>query len=141
MLTRYHVVLLKASSCGVKFIFSLCPFWSQSTCFNLWIASLHVLYHVKMLTNILERFQISCHIYSAVKFRTVFLIGKSWTGYERVISQWNSRNPIDLIFVELILKSFLYFIKDLEYGIPYLCISKQLQVNVFSPLNNLWNYF
>ena len=35
MLTKYHVVLLKASSCGVKFSFSLCPFWSESTYFNL----------------------------------------------------------------------------------------------------------
>ena len=45
------------------------------------------------------------------------------------------QNPIDLILVELISKSFLYFFKDLKYGTPYLCKSKQFQV--FSLLNNL----
>ena len=53
-----------------------------------------------MLTNILARFWISCDIYSAVKFRTVFRIAKSWTGYEDVINQSNSRiqNPCPLRF-------------------------------------------
>ena len=69
---------------------------------------------------------INCHFPSATLFK---LVDKF------IVTQQQTRNPINLIFKELILKSFLYFIKDLEYGIPYLCISKQLQV--FSPLNNL----
>ena len=100
MLTKYHVVLLKASSCGVKFHFSICPFWSESTYFNLWIDSLHILYHVKMLSNILARFWISCDIYSAVKFRTVFPIAKAepvmgmWSANQiqgfRILAHWDS---------------------------------------------------